>query len=505
MVEALAPRLRRGSSWVWLWMVTISLAASPIFAQTGEPKNAAKNVQAKSKDTPKKDAPKAQTPAKGAAKAAAPAKDEDDDNANRRDSGEIFKDPRAEKALANTFRELPYPNPRPTASEITSVRNMASGQIGPDRAVISRYIDHMAAELTNHTNIKALIDPGNISPRAAAARAIEQASDGLIEPLTIARAQQNTAFLSVYLPLLQSKLPALLDNHLYARIQAAIVLGMAGNAASIDTFVKQLADPNQVIWVKVWAAKGITNATQNGQVALETQKGTTVAATLVALLEREANLPWPAQLRILEAIGANRLASSAVIDRKADVLSAITKTLADSQARPDVRAWAAWASGLLTISNSIPKVNYPLLSYHIGLLAAEIGDKICAEYDATKGRFERNKGPASYLTGLLLMQIEPALVGVSTVKGSGILNSSHPSAVANKPFAQGLEGQVRNVGKAALDLVRAGGTAQEIARKDLAAKVTDLRAFLQKNRPTDFELIPGGLKVPIAPAQVANQ
>ena len=530
MVKALAPKSRLGSYGTWLWIVTTTVlvgVAATVSAQVPDGKNAPKGSAPKSKEAPAGDAASKDATSKAAVKAApgdpagkaAPkaedAKAEGDDEAaiaSQNDSGEIFKDPQAQKALPNTFTQLAYPASRSSDLEIADVRKMAANLIGTDKAVLTRYIETMAAELTNHANIRALIEPpANLDPTSSAARAvivnarkIERASMNLIEPLAIAKSSQNSAFLATYIPMLQAKLVPLLDNQFVARIQAMIVLGTAGSPASIDVFLKQLNDENQVVWVKLWAARGITNATQSGAQPLDTQKGLAVATTLLKVLASR-DLPWPAELRILETIGANRLASTSPIDRKADVLSAIVTSLTDTQARLDVRAWSAWSAGMIQPGNQIAKLNYALVTYHVGKLVAEIGDKIGEEFDQADGKFDKRKGPATYMTGLLLYQLLPAFDGLPNVRSSGLINNSHPSAVANKPFAQGVETQLREVSKAALELIRAGGAvAQTAARKALAARVTELNSFLQKNKPTDVELIPGGVKFPIGPAQVAG-
>ena len=525
MVKALAPKLRRGSYGTWLWIVTTTLMVGGAAIATaqipdngkGDPKGSAP----KSKDAPKSDPTSKTAPGDPANKAtpgdpsakAAPKADGDDEAAipSQNDSGEIFKDPQAQKALPNTFPQLAYPASRPSTAEIADVRKMAANLISTDKSVLIRYVDMMAADLTNHANIRALIDPpANPDPNSSAARAvaatarnIERASMNLIEPLAIARTSQNSGFLATYIPLLQAKLIPLLENQLVARIQAMIVLGTAGSPATIDVFLKQLNDESQVVWVKLWAARGITNATQSGAQPLDTQKGLAVATTLLKVLASR-NLPWPAELRILESIGANRLASTSPIDRKADVLSAVISSLTDSQTRLDVRAWSAWSAGMIQPTNQIAKVNYALVTYHAGKLVAEIGDKIGEEFDQADGKFDKRKGMATYMTGLLLYQMIPAFDGLPNVRNSGLINNGHPSAIANKPFAQATEAQLRNVSKAALELIRSGGAAQSNARKALAARVTELDAFLEKNKPTDVELIPGGVKFPIGPAQVAG-
>ena len=55
-------------------------------------------------------------------------------------------------------------------------------------------------------------------------RAIQEATNNLIEPLLAARGTGNLGFLSIYNQVLLQFLPPLLENHLLPRIAAMIVL-----------------------------------------------------------------------------------------------------------------------------------------------------------------------------------------------------------------------------------------------------------------------------------------
>ena len=56
--------------------------------------------------------------------------------------------------------------------------------------------------------------------------------------------------------------------------------------------------------------------------------------------------------------------------------SAAMRLLVDGQAKPEVRAEAAKALGLMPISSAVPKYNYDLVAHSIGWLAADLGAEI---------------------------------------------------------------------------------------------------------------------------------
>jgi hypothetical protein len=491
MVQALAPRLSR-----W-WLALALLAAAPMasFAQA-----------------PKKDAP----PAKADAKAADAEKKDDDDQKEgvvdkskmeKQETSEVFEDPRAKPLLKNTFKEYPDAKPPLTASDIPAMRNMAANVVAFNRDTASRFLDQMVADLAKHVYIKAVIDPDqNMRPGDSRVRAIEKASQNLMELLVIAKDKKNAVFLSQFVPLLFAKLTPLLEGHLLTRVEASIVLASAATPAQVDLFVKQINDPKQVVWVKHWSARALTNATNEGKATLDIGTATAATAALVGFLEKEPGAPWPVKLRVLEALGSIRLASTTGVSGKPDVAALVMLTLSDPNVKIDVRARAAWTLGMLTIPASIPTYNFKLATYQTGRLAADIGDKILADYGQRKDKFTRQNDQSRYLTGLLLYQVYPALAGEDDVPNSGLLHSRHPAALASRPFMSGLDEQLKNLGRAAGDLLTAGGGQVKEASADLEARVVELKSFLEKNRPgpAETELYPGGPKIAINPTQVAG-
>jgi hypothetical protein len=503
MVQALTPGIMRGCSWVLLSVAFSVLSPIAVLAQDDAPKAAAKKGEA-AKDAPKKDADKD-----------APAADDEDvgvvdpKDMKKQESIEVFKDPRVVKTLPNTFKETSAPNPRLRDPDFSLLRQMAANQAAVDVGLIKRMVDQMAADMTDHKNIKAVIDPPPVwrpndpQMRSPQMRTIERASQSLIELLNIARQAKNDGFLSQYVPTLFEKLTPLLQNHYIPRLQAAIVLGLAATPATIDVFTQQLANPNQVVWIKLWAARGLTNATNGGKITLDIKQATSATAALLGFLEKEPDAPWPVKIRVFEALGSIRLASSAGVGGKLDIPAVALRHLSDPKSRLDVRAWAAWALGAIPIPQGNARFNYSLETYHIGRLAAEIGEKIVNEYDTHPKDFLKRSDQARSLTGLLLYQVYPAIAGDDEIKDSGLMKVR----LLGDPqlrLMKGLDEQLKGVGRSAMEMLKAGGGDVKARRDDLAAKVGELNAFLAKNRPSDVELIPGGPKYPIAPPQVAG-
>ena len=108
---------------------------------------------------------------------------------------------------------------------------MAANQVPVERAAIEQFVQHYINELTDHSNIRAVIDPqANIPMTAAAQFAIQQATDSLLELFPSAKGANNGNFLTTYNQVLLQMLPPLLEGHLLTRIAASIVLSQTGVA-----------------------------------------------------------------------------------------------------------------------------------------------------------------------------------------------------------------------------------------------------------------------------------
>ncbi len=221
---------------------------------------------------------------------------------------EIFRDPRAEKLLEiNRFQRVgTRVVPDTEILELNAVAGGANPNL--DKALIDRVIDAMVAKLTDHANIQALIDPPDkMSPSAPVAHAIQDATTALVQPIFLAQSAnpKNLNFLTIYNRSLIQKLTPLLKNHLIPRVEAMIVLGEAASPEMVPIYEAQIKDPNQTVWVKLWALQGLVNVNEQGG-RLPGQAQVEAAREVADFLAAEDDAPWPVQLRALEALTAMR-------------------------------------------------------------------------------------------------------------------------------------------------------------------------------------------------------
>src|SRR5262249_50680612 len=153
-------------------------------------------------------------------------------------------------------------------------------------------------QLTSKAALMAHINLNNnqIPPNSSTARAIRDAAIGLQAPIATARKAPNAAFLTLYTRALVAEAPKVLRNHLVARLEWMIALAQTGHEEALDTFVRTLGDKDQTIWVKLWAARGITNIVQTptgGFRELQGPAAVRAAKALIAFMDAEG-LPWPA-------------------------------------------------------------------------------------------------------------------------------------------------------------------------------------------------------------------
>ena len=154
-----------------------------------------------------------------------------------------------------------------------------------------------------------------------------------------------------------------------------IVLGQSGSVDLLPIYVAQIKEPNQTVWVKLWGLEGIVNLMEDsGRISGESQSQT--AKIVADFLSASEDLPWPVQLRGLEALSALRQGYEPAHPERAAMASAAMKMLADSNAKPEVRSEAARALGLMQITTAVRKYNFPLVAHSIGLLAADLGTQV---------------------------------------------------------------------------------------------------------------------------------
>jgi hypothetical protein len=499
MIKALAPRMRQGCSWVWLSIVLAGGFPAAVQAQD-PPKAKSETPATKPAATSKtKDASKAGDASKAAEKkppADAKAADDEPETPEVKTHGvEVFKDPRAEEAIKvfktiSGYRDV-------TPGIISQVKSMAAGG-AVDRDAIQRFVQGMAYRLVDKGNLNALISPPVGRPPS---KALQDASDNLLDVLNTAKLAKNTSFLSTYNQELIATLSKLLDNNLFSRIEAMIVLGQTGSPAALPIFLKELKDAKQTVWVKLWALRGLSSIVENGarvDAAISAQEAITAGKAISEFLEGTEDLPWPAKLRAFEALGAMRQPSGQQNMQKVEMAATAMKTLVDPEARPEVRAAAAWALGMMRVNPSVARYNLSLIAYNIGKLAATIGEDINASFSSNRTRSE-------YLTGLLVTPIYQAFFGLEGARESGLLKTPGGSAsqAAVKPIAD----LSSTVARAAVELIRAPNGQIKNRQKDLGDRVAALKTYLDKNAPKDFHLVPGadGPEYRLKNAEVAEE
>ncbi len=409
---------------------------------------------------------------------------------------EIFKDPNAELAL--DLKK--YPEIRatrmPSQAEIDQVKQMAgSPLVAVDQTVMQNVVNGMIAQLTNTKNIQAVIDPNDkTNPNSSTARAIQESTQHLLEPIFMARNAKNVQFQTKYNQVLLQRLAPVLKHHLVPRIQAMIVLGQSGNPEALKLFLEEIKNPAQTVWVKLWAFRGITNIKLLSN-RLSASQEIDAAKAVADQLVQHKDWPWTVQLRALESLAALRQGFLPTSPRTADMASAAFQYLIDKSLKPDVRAEAARALGAMQITTAVPKYNFEVAAYATAQLSVELGEQVLSA-------FTENKTRAQKLTTLLVGPVFQAFEGDPANRDSGFLRN--PS-LANRADVQKYLDAVRPMAKTAVALVGAPTGQIKALTEDLTAKLATLKDYLAKNPPASLQLFTGGpeYSVGAAPAQAA--
>jgi hypothetical protein len=485
-------------------MLGFVLLSPPCFAQPpAQPKSTAPAAKTKASESPGLTKPKSETAkssetsqaeepkAKGEKKAEGetPAEIPPDPSQSRKQAPvEVFQDPNAVEMLdLKNYKPIRNPSP-PQPGDIDAVKEMAGNPGQPvDPVVILRFVNTMVAQLTDMKAIQALFDPPpGQAAGAPITRAIHEATANLLEPIIQARSTKSLRFQSEYNRVLLQKLPALLKHHLAPRIQAMIVLGQSGNPDALKVYLDEIKNEQQTVWVKLWAFRGITNAKTYSPNRLSASQDIEAARTIASQLDKNKQWPWPVQLRALEALATLRQGFTTNSPKTAEIAAVAMRILADPQARPEVRAQAGKALGLMQITQAVPDYNYPLVAFSTGQLAAQVGDQILANY-SDQGK-PLNATKAEYLTTILLGPIYQAFEGVPGARESGLL---HGNVGGARSAVQKVLDAIKPMARASLELIRSPNGLLKARHQDLATRVAALKDFLAKNAPASKHLVPG--------------
>lgn len=489
MLNVVLPTRKSATPRVWhalaycLILALCSLVTAGAQEEPASNKNAPPSKTGTAKPGVPKNAGKAAEPAAGAPNAADPSQ------TRKIAPTEVFRDQRAEQLLS--LEKLKAAPPKPVSNtDVLELKAQAGGvNVNLDKELIARVVQGMAAKLTDRANVQALVDPpANQKPDDPKARAIQEATTTLLEPIFMAKSIKNQSFLRVYYGILRAELmPLLRSNHLVPRVQAMIILGESGSADFMPIYLAQIRDKTQTVWVKLWALEGLVNMVDEGG-RLNAQDQIVAAKTVADFLETESDLPWPAQLRGLEVLSAMRQGYEANRPQKAAMANAAMGLLADGSAKLEVRSEAARALGQMPMSAAVAKYNYQLVAHSAGQVAAELGSRVSTVFTA-------NQDKAKYWTALLIGPVYQAFDGVPGARDSGLLHATTgpPAAYVQKVF-----NFVKPIVQASIDLLSAGQRQIQDRKKELTAHVAALKDFLDKNPPPDRHLVPDGAAFPLA-------
>ncbi len=503
MADVLSRR-RWGSRWSWAGLLG-GLAGllllgdpTPALGQAADPKSPPAGKTAKAKDAPPDDDDKDEPPA-------APGTPPADPSQSRRVAPvEVFKDPLAEDVLDLKKLSTMAPAPFTDADRLTVYEMAQNPNLPIKRTLIDQVVRGLTARLTDRKSVESLLeepeDPpkGDVPKKGApvkkkdgdGGKGIQMATTYLLEPIFIARGVKNDAFLAAYRRSLLQFLPPLLKNHLVPRVQAMIVLGQAADPTpeGVQLFQKEIANPSQVLWVKLWALEGVTNIKKEGgrfTVDIESK----VARSIAQFLNDQKDLPWPIQMRALEAMGWLRQSGLPAEAAKAYMANSAMRFLADTDAKFEVRAEAARALGLMQV-NAVPKYNFRLVAHYAGLLAADLAAEINEQFSDTPPRAE-NPTRARYMTALLVGPVYQAFDGVQGESNSGILQSGKADTESLKQ-TQKIFAMVRPLAQASVELLGAPTKEFKGRKEKLAGRIAELRAYLKQNPPPSRKLTDPG-------------
>ncbi len=493
MLNVLVPTRKWETLRVWhamAWGLSLALC-SLVTTRAQDPPDSKKDSAPPAKAGSGKAAPKAaQAKAETGKTADAPAAENAVDPSQTRKitPNEVFRDARAEKLLG--MEKLKTVPAKPVGqNEIQNLNAQAGGlNANINKDEIRSVVQAMVAKLTDRTNVQALIDSGTgAGSHSAQAHAIQEATTALLQPIFGAKSVKNQPFLTVYHRILRDELTPLLKNHLIPRVQAMIILGECGSADFLPLYFAQIKDPTQPVWVKLWALEGLVNVIGDGG-RLNAQDQILSAKTVAEFLEKEVDLPWPAQLRALEVLSAMRQGYEPNKPQKVTMANAAMTLLADRAAKVEVRSEAARALGQMPIASAVSKYNYSLVAHAAGQLAAELGNRVATG-------FSSNQDKAKYFTALLIGPVYEAFDGVPGARDSGLLHSTGGPSAA---YVQQVFDLVKPIAQATIELLSAGQRQVKSRQKELVAHVAALNEFLEKNPPGDRHLVPDGAEFPIA-------
>lgn len=397
----------------------------------------------------------------------------------------IYVDPVAASIMRGRYDQLHSSVLVPPNTDRTIIQ-MAQGASRLDAGLIDRFIKYAARQLTDHDNIDAVASGGQQSR----IQSIQDAGKYLMLPYTqIPKNQQDRRFLQEFNARLLGVAPDLLKNHLYARVQVMQALSRLGDPAALNLLIAQIRDPEQPLIVKQLAAEGIRRIAVEAGDSLSIANRETAANALVEFLRDNPNAYWLSHARALQALGTLRRISGVENRDQAVFANELLAVLSSEDRRPESRAWAAWALGMLEVPPNYPQLNFSLAAYQIGSLAVDIGKRIVDLSDPRELE-AYNPERVKYLTALIVAPVFSSLDGAPELRGSGLRNTR--GLGPHQQYVVRVHQLIRQLAVSSVELTNARGAQITAARDRVIGRLNELRTFLNENRPEDGTFIAGG-------------
>ena len=298
-----------------------------------------------------------------------------------------------------------------------------------------------------------------------------------MSPYLIPESERNPRFMQEYNAQLLAVAPELLQNHLFARVQAMEALSRMGDPQALGLLIELITSDDQPSVVKLLAAEGISEIARAAGLALSPADRERAANALVAYVRDNPDAFWLARARAIEALGNLRTISGITNRDQAVFAIAALEFLGNEDLRVEPRAYAAWALGMIEVPPGYPQVNYALVAYYVGRLAETLGQRILELSDPASEL--SNPERATYLTGVLVNQVFVALDGVRGVRNSGLRNAGALGPHRND--VNRVHQLVKQVAAAAVELARSVGVQREPRRTQLAQRLNELKTYLDAN------------------------
>lgn len=284
------------------------------------------------------------------------------------------------------------------------------------------------------------------------------------------KADETTEFRRLVMQEVVDQCRELLQNNLYVRIQAALILGelnlteadpkkgltTVGFGPAIDPLVDVILDPNQPESVKIVAVNGIYRQLRTSQP--EAKLKIKLADALVKEFSRNDTHFWY-QWRLAAAMSA--LDVSLDFNREPFVANALIQAVGDEKRQWIVRAEAAYALGRVPLEAS---VNYDRLLFSIGQMAHGLG---VARNADDKGTGSLDWARCFRQLYLAFQQLDAKDMTADGKLKAGLLNRPTNQAPTRELYQQ------------LLPLINAGLNGEKIPDPALAA----LDAWVKKNTP----------------------